>query len=186
MPLLAGLGGLMPMVIILIVFLGLMSFTTRRNMKKQQAARKDMENSMVEGARVMLTSGIFGTLTHVGDKQAIVELAPGAEIVVVKQAINKVVSPADEEFSFAGETAELLRWTPSHRRPPPSSPPPLSQRSLSPGIRSPPRARPAIPPPRTSPRSSLPAGNSRPTSHAGGDSQTVAPPDHRPRTPIRG
>ncbi|MDN5977488.1 preprotein translocase subunit YajC [Acidipropionibacterium jensenii] len=106
MPLLAGLGGLMPMVIILIVFLGLMSFTTRRNMKKQQAARKDMENSMVEGARVMLTSGIFGTLTHVGDKQAIVELAPGAEIVVVKQAINKVVSPADEEFSFAGETAE--------------------------------------------------------------------------------
>lgn len=106
MPLLAGLGGLLPMVIILIVFLGIMTMTTRRNMKKQQSARQELESSMGEGARVMLTSGIYGTLTHVGDKQAIVELAPGAEVVVVKQAISKVVDPADEEFSFADEAAE--------------------------------------------------------------------------------
>ncbi|MCI1749513.1 MAG: preprotein translocase subunit YajC [Acidipropionibacterium sp.] len=106
MPLLAGLGGLLPMVIILILFLGIMTMTTRRNMKKQQTARQELENSMGEGARVMLTSGIYGTLTHVGDKQAIVELAPGAEIVVVKQAISKVVSPAEEEFSFADEITE--------------------------------------------------------------------------------
>lgn len=106
MPLLASLGGLLPMVIILILFLGIMTMTTRRNMKKQQTARKELEGSMSEGARVMLTSGIYGTLTHVGDKQAIVELAPGAEIVVVKQAISKVVDPAEEEFSFADETAD--------------------------------------------------------------------------------
>ncbi|WP_027586880.1 MULTISPECIES: preprotein translocase subunit YajC [Acidipropionibacterium] len=105
MPLLASLGGLMPMVIVLILFLGLMSFTTRRNMKKQKEARQQMENSMGEGSRVMLTSGIYGTITHIGDKQAIVELAPGAEIVVVKQAISKVVEPSEEEFSFADEAA---------------------------------------------------------------------------------
>ncbi len=106
MPLLAGgLAGLMPMVIILILFLALMTWTTRRNMKKQQNARQEMESSMGEGSRVMLTSGIYGTLTHVGDKQAIVELAPGAEIVVLKQAISKVVDPSDEEFSFADEAA---------------------------------------------------------------------------------
>ncbi len=105
MPLLAGLSGLMPMVIVLILFLGLMSFTTRRNMKKQKEARQQMENSMGEGSRVMLTSGIYGTITHIGDKQAIVELAPGAEIVVVKQAISKVVEPSEEEFSFADEAA---------------------------------------------------------------------------------
>lgn len=101
MPLLAGLSGLMPMVIVLILFLGLMSFTTRRNMKKQKEARQQMENSMGEGSRVMLTSGIYGTITHIGDKQAIVELAPGAEIVVVKQAISKVVEPSEEEFSLS-------------------------------------------------------------------------------------
>lgn len=93
----------LPMILILVVFLGLMSWSTRRNMKKQQNQRQELENSMTEGTRVMLTSGLYGTLTHVGDKQAIVELAPGAEVAVVKQAISKVVGPNDEEFSFADD-----------------------------------------------------------------------------------
>ncbi|WP_181833676.1 preprotein translocase subunit YajC [Acidipropionibacterium virtanenii] len=91
------------MILILVVFLGLMSWTTRRSMKKQQNQRQELENSMTEGSRVMLTSGLYGTLTHVGEKQAIVELAPGAEVVVVKQAISKVVNPDEEEFSFADD-----------------------------------------------------------------------------------
>lgn len=97
------MSGFLLMILILVVFLGLMSWTTRRSMKKQQNQRQELENSMTEGSRVMLTSGLYGTLTHVGEKQAIVELAPGAEVAVVKQAISKVVNPEEEEFSFADD-----------------------------------------------------------------------------------
>lgn len=103
MPLQSSIGGFLPMILILVVFLGLMSWMSRRTMKKQQNQRQELESSMVEGSRVMLTSGIYGTLTHVGEKQAIVELAPGTEISVLKQAIRQVVNPEDEEFSFADD-----------------------------------------------------------------------------------
>lgn len=103
MPLQSSIGGFLPMILILVVFLGLMSWMSRRTMKKQQNQRQELETSMVEGSRVMLTSGIYGTLTHVGEKQAIVELAPGTEISVLKQAIRQVVNPEDEEFSFADD-----------------------------------------------------------------------------------
>lgn len=103
MPLQSSIGGFLPMILILVVFLGLMSWMSRRTMKKQQNQRQELENSMAEGSRVMLTSGIYGTLTHVGEKQAIVELAPGTEISVLKQAIRQVVNPEEEEFSFADD-----------------------------------------------------------------------------------
>lgn len=108
MPLLAGsaLGPLLPGLIILVLFLGLMSWQTRRTVKKQQAERNQLESSLGEGSRVMLNSGIFGTITHLGDRQAVVELAPGAEVTILKQAIAKTVGPDDEEFAFADEAED--------------------------------------------------------------------------------
>ncbi len=99
MPLLAsGFGSMMPLLLVLIVFLGLMSFMTRRQAKKQQEARASLENGLRPGTRVVLTSGIFCTIDTLGDKQAWVELAPGCKIVVLKAAITRVVDDDEEEF----------------------------------------------------------------------------------------
>lgn len=81
-------------------------FLVQRPMRKQQAAQREMQQSMQPGTRVMLTSGLFGTVSHVGDKQAIVELAPGLEVTVLRQAINKVVGPDDEEFEFSDSASD--------------------------------------------------------------------------------
>ncbi|OAX98861.1 preprotein translocase subunit YajC, partial [Cutibacterium acnes] len=67
-----------------------------------QEERVQLESRLEVGTRVVLSSGLFVTITHIGDKQAVVELAPGVEVSVLKQAI---VRPAgdEEEFAFADD-----------------------------------------------------------------------------------
>lgn len=103
MPLLASpLGGFIPILILFIVLIGFTVWQGKRQVKKQQEERTQLESSLQEGSRVLLNSGIFVTVTHLGDKQAVVELAPGVEANVLKQAI---VRPAgdEEEFAFADD-----------------------------------------------------------------------------------
>ena len=73
----------------------------RPQRKRQQAAQRTM-NELEPGARVMLGSGLFGTVVSVGEKQVVLEISPGAELTVLKQAIARVVTEADEDTE-AGE-----------------------------------------------------------------------------------
>lgn len=68
----------------------------RPNKKRQQAQIATM-NSLTAGTRVLLTSGLFGTLVEVGQKQAVIELSPGVHLTVLKQAIARAVRPGDED-----------------------------------------------------------------------------------------
>jgi preprotein translocase subunit YajC len=67
----------------------------QKRAKEQQAKIKALE----PGARVMTVSGIIGTVKYLGEKQAILELAPGVEITVVKQAIS--TQPVEDEFEYS-------------------------------------------------------------------------------------
>lgn len=81
-------------------------FLLIRPQQKRAKKQQEMTNALGEGTRVMLSSGIFGTIRHLGEKQAIIEIAPGLEMTVVKQAIVKTLTPEDDEFEYAEETAE--------------------------------------------------------------------------------
>ena len=85
---------------LIVVVFALMYFMVMRPQKKQMDKQREMLNRMDEGTRVMLTSGVFGTVRATGETQAVIELAPGVDITVLKQAINKIVRPEDEEFEF--------------------------------------------------------------------------------------
>lgn len=71
-------------------------FLILRPQKKRQQAQQKTMNELVPGTRVLLGSGVFGTITWVGVKQAIIEVTPGVELTVLKQAIARVVVPGDE------------------------------------------------------------------------------------------
>ncbi|PID51026.1 MAG: preprotein translocase subunit YajC [Propionibacteriales bacterium] len=79
-----------------------------RRRAKDQAALMD---SLTPGTRVLLAGGLFGTISHLGDTQAIVEVAPGVELTVTKQAILRPADPADDEFEFTDEEAEVVPET---------------------------------------------------------------------------
>lgn len=68
----------------------------RPQRKRQQAAQRTM-SELEPGARVMLGSGLFGTVVSVGEKQVVLEISPGAELTVLKQAIARVVTETDED-----------------------------------------------------------------------------------------
>ncbi len=68
----------------------------RPQRKRQQAMQRTM-NALTPGSRVMLGSGVFGTVVSVGPRQVVLEVSPGAELTVLKQAITKVVTEEDED-----------------------------------------------------------------------------------------
>ncbi len=78
----------------------------RPNKKRQQAQQATM-SSLQAGTRVLMTSGIFGTIVEIGEKQAVLELSPGVQMTVLKQAIARATKDGDEEDAYdAGEDAE--------------------------------------------------------------------------------
>jgi preprotein translocase subunit YajC len=78
-------------------------FLLLRPQKKRQQAQQKTMNEIVPGTRVLLGSGIFGTVVSTGEKQAVLETSPGVHVTVLKQAIARVIRPGDE-FSEPAET----------------------------------------------------------------------------------
>jgi preprotein translocase subunit YajC len=68
----------------------------RPQRKRQQSIQQTM-SALSPGNRVMLASGLFGTVVSVGPRQVVIEISPGAEVTVLKQAITKIVTDADED-----------------------------------------------------------------------------------------
>jgi preprotein translocase subunit YajC len=81
----------------------------RPNKKRQQAQQQTM-NTLKAGTRVLLTSGVFGTIVEIGQKQALLELSPGVHLTVLKQAIARIVKEGDEDTAWdsADEDDELV------------------------------------------------------------------------------
>ncbi len=60
--------------------------------QKQQIA---MQEALNIGDRIMLTSGIFGTIRGLSDDEIELEIAPGTTVSVVRGATGRVVPPAE-------------------------------------------------------------------------------------------
>ena len=88
------------MVVLMVAALWLLLIRPAQKKQKQQ---QELVNKLGEGSRVMLSSGVFGTIIHNGEKQAIVEVSPGVEMTVLKQAIIRAVEPSEEEFEYDDE-----------------------------------------------------------------------------------
>jgi preprotein translocase subunit YajC len=64
---------------------------TRRRAQEVRA----LQNALTVGADVILTSGIFGTVTAIADERVSVEIADGVIVSVHRGAIGKILRPTD-------------------------------------------------------------------------------------------
>ena len=95
----------MELILMLVAMFALMYFLMIRPQQKRMREHQQMQAQLAPGERVLLTSGVFGTIAHIGERQLIVELAPGVEVTVLKGNVARRVVPDDEEFEFTdGET----------------------------------------------------------------------------------
>ena len=93
----------MDLILMMIALFAVMYFLMIRPQQKRAKQHQEMQSGLSAGERVLLTSGMFGTVAHVGERQIIVELAPGVEVTVLKGNVARKVSAEDEEFEFTDE-----------------------------------------------------------------------------------
>ena len=101
------------LIILLVVLLGFMFWSSRRRMQKQKLEQEAKARQTVPGAEVLLQGGLYGTIVSYDpdnlDQPAVVEIAPGVVIRVHSQAILRVVDPVEgtvteDEFIQAEES----------------------------------------------------------------------------------
>jgi preprotein translocase subunit YajC len=85
------IGPIVPFVLILAVFWLLIL----RPQQRRQRELRDLQSSLSAGNDVMLSSGIFGTVSSIGDDHVLVQIAPGVTIKVVRGAIAQVTTMAE-------------------------------------------------------------------------------------------
>ena len=74
-----------------------------RPAQRKQKAQQELVNKLEPGARVLTTAGVMATIREVGERTAILEISPGVEMTVLKQAIMRTVTPSEEEFEYEDE-----------------------------------------------------------------------------------
>ena len=65
------------MIGLLALMFGAFYFLLIRPQQKRTKEQKEHMSTLSEGSRVMTISGIIGTIKHIGEKQAIIEISPG-------------------------------------------------------------------------------------------------------------
>lgn len=100
-----GWESLLPLVLIVAVF-WLLVVRPARNQQKKLAKT---QASVQVGTQVMLGSGLYGTVTALGDETLQVDLAPGTNVKVARQAVVRVV----EQESAREHTADERDADPS-------------------------------------------------------------------------
>jgi preprotein translocase subunit YajC len=80
----------LPILIILVLF-GLLYVTMIRPQRNRQRQAMQTQNTVVPGARIRTTAGIYGTIVSVEDNDVVVEIAPGVNIRMLRRAVLNVV-----------------------------------------------------------------------------------------------
>jgi preprotein translocase subunit YajC len=86
------LAALLPLVAILALFW----FMVIRPQQRRQKEVVALQNSIQVGQRVMMSSGVFGTVVSLTDDRARLEIAPGTQIEIARAAIAKVDEPVGQ------------------------------------------------------------------------------------------
>ncbi|MFB9659857.1 preprotein translocase subunit YajC [Glycomyces mayteni] len=98
-------GGSNIMFLIMIVgFIALMYFVMIRPQRKRQREQQDMQSNVQPGARVMTIGGLYGTVVDSDDETITIEASDDTFLVFARQAVAKVVSPAETEAETTEET----------------------------------------------------------------------------------
>lgn len=79
----------------LVAILALFWFMVIRPQQRRQREVVALQNSIEVGQRVMMSSGIFGTVVAIADDKATLEIAPGTRIEIARAAIAKVDTPTE-------------------------------------------------------------------------------------------
>jgi preprotein translocase subunit YajC len=86
-----------------LVGIALLWFFLIRPASRRQKELARMQSALGVGDEVMLTSGVYGTVTAVADDHALVEVATGVVLKVARGAVGQIVTKAGDPDGSALE-----------------------------------------------------------------------------------
>jgi len=104
-------------ILIVVVIIGIMWFLMIRPQQRRNAEQRAMRQAVGEGAEVMLTSGIYGTVIERTDDYVLVTVADGVTLKVAPAAIGQVIpqpEPEDADTAVALPAPEESTPPPTH------------------------------------------------------------------------
>ena len=87
--------------IFLVALIAVMWFVLIRPQRARQAAHRNLLADLAPGDEVVTAGGIIGRVSSVADDHVKLEIAPGTEIRVAKEAVTGVVRTDEESASEA-------------------------------------------------------------------------------------
>ena len=78
-------------------------FLLIRPQRRRQLQHRALVSELSADDEVITVGGVFGTIRSVADDHVVLEVAPGTEIRVAKQAVATVVRKDEEKAPTAGE-----------------------------------------------------------------------------------
>ncbi|HEY7708252.1 MAG TPA: preprotein translocase subunit YajC [Gaiellaceae bacterium] len=90
-----------------LIFLAAMAvlfwFLLIRPQRRRQSDHQAMISTLSTGDEIVTAGGIFGTVRTIADNHVVLEIAPGTEIRVAKEAVANIVPKAEESPPVAEE-----------------------------------------------------------------------------------
>ena len=97
-----------PLLVPLILF-GLMWALIIRPHQRRLRQHQGVVNSLSPGDEIITAGGVYGRVTSVEERSMMVEVAPGIELRLLRQAVTERVSqPDDDGPSAGGDTGDGL------------------------------------------------------------------------------
>jgi preprotein translocase subunit YajC len=86
-----------------LIFLAAMAaviwFLLIRPQRQRQAAHRELMSELAPHDEVVTVGGVFGTVRSIADDHVVLEIAPGTEVRVAKQAVTGVLRKEEESAS---------------------------------------------------------------------------------------
>jgi preprotein translocase subunit YajC len=92
-------GGAEILVFLLPILLLFLLFNGQRKRQRQQA---QLQAQVAPGTRICTTSGLFGTVVEISDREVVIEAAPGVHLRYDRRAIGLVVPSGEPTTEVAG------------------------------------------------------------------------------------
>lgn len=89
---------LLPIALIVIVFY-LLVMRPAQARQKQYRELQAMRETVAPGMRIMMTSGIHGTVVSVAEETVVLEIAPNTPITIAKAAISTIEPSSGDEVN---------------------------------------------------------------------------------------
>jgi preprotein translocase subunit YajC len=98
------------LILVFVVLALVMLFMFRSTRRRQQNAQ-NVRNQVVNGSKIRTIHGIFGTVVDSDDRNVMVEVSPGVQVKMMRQAIGQVLPDDEPDGILHTDTDSSTGWS---------------------------------------------------------------------------